>query len=145
MIGIRIRAGSRNKSTGKLVVGEGYVEFGADLPTVFRVVPHGHVGAGVGGVASGVGGDPVALFGGLGFGGGQLDGVGDALVAEGSFGIVEILLEEFEVDSAGGDEGAIADDGAEVFGEGVAHAEEVTAGDGALASSCAGSVVMGLL
>ena len=80
------------------------------------MVPHGHVGAGVGDLVVGVGADPVALFGGLRGGGGELDGVGDALVAERGFGVVEVLLEEFEVGGAGGDEGAVADDGAEVFG-----------------------------
>ena len=94
-----------------MVSGEGDVEFGAELPAFGGVLPHGGVGAGVGGFVVGVGGDPVALFGGLGGVGGDVDGVGDALVGEGGFGGVEALLEELEVGGAGGDEGAVADDG----------------------------------
>jgi len=70
------------------------VELGADIPTVWSVLPHGGVGAGVDGFVGGVGGCPVALFGGYGEGGGELDGVGDAVVGEGGFGGVEALLEE---------------------------------------------------
>jgi hypothetical protein len=113
-------------------LGEGDVELGAEFPAVLGVLPHGCVGAGVDGSVGGVGGCPVALFGGDGEGGGELDGVGDAVVGEGGFGGVEVLLEELEVSGAGGDEGAVADDGAEVFGEGIGYAEEVAAGDGAV-------------
>ncbi len=83
----------------------------------------------------------MALFGGLGAGGGELDAVGDALVAERGFGVVEVLLEEAEVGGAGGDEGAVADDGDEVFGEGVGYAEEVAAGDGAVGVGAGGADV----
>ncbi len=57
----------------------------------------------------------------------------------GKFGGVEALLEELEVGGARGDEGAVADDGDEVFGERVGDAEEVAAGDGAVGVGAGGA------
>ena len=68
-----------------------------------------------------------------------MDGVGDALVGEGAFGVVEVLFEELEVGGAGGDEGSVAEDDDEVFGEGVGDAEEVAAGDGAVGVGAGGA------
>ena len=56
------------------------------------------------------------------------------------------MLEELEVGGAGGDKGAVTDDGAEVFGERVGYAEEVAAGDGAVgvgAGRADGGLVVG--
>ena len=81
----------------------------------------------------------MALFGGEGGVGGDVDAVGEAFVGEGGLWGVEALLEELEVGVAGGDEGAVADDGEEVGGEGVGYAEEVAAGDGAVGVGAGGA------
>jgi len=108
------------------------VELGAEFPAVLGVLPHGGVGAGVDGFVVGICGDPVALFGGEGVVGGDLDGVGDALVGEGGFGGVEALLEEVEVGGARGDEGAVADDADVVVAEGVSDAKQIASRNGAI-------------
>src|SRR5579859_3392545 len=109
-------------ASGFVFAGEDDVEFGAELPSGAGFAPHGEVGAGVGEAAVGSCPDPVAVLGGEQGGGGEVDFIGDALVAD-CFGVGEVLGKGVDQSLAGGDQDAVAADhdvvGVEGGGEGL--------------------------
>src|SRR5579859_1991169 len=94
---------------GFVFAGENDVEFGAEFPAGAGFAPHGEVCAGVGAAAVGSCPDPVAVLGGERGGGGEVDLVGDALVAD-RLWVGEVLGKGVDAGLAGGDEDAVATD-----------------------------------